>query len=110
MYKILRRKKEMTKLVRTFMFVFVVMSFILAACGGGTATEAPIVEPIAAPAEPTAAPTEAPATESPAEDPMTMYAPDAVSGDIVTAGSSTVFPLSERMKQRFEEEGFAGNL
>jgi phosphate transport system substrate-binding protein len=39
-----------------------------------------------------------------------MYAPDAVSGDIVTAGSSTVFPLSERMKQRFEEEGFSGNL
>jgi phosphate transport system substrate-binding protein len=39
-----------------------------------------------------------------------MYAPETVSGDIVTAGSSTVFPLSERMKQRFEEEGFAGNL
>jgi phosphate transport system substrate-binding protein len=39
-----------------------------------------------------------------------MYMPDAVSGDIVSAGSSTVFPLSERMKQRFEEEGFAGNL
>jgi phosphate binding protein len=41
---------------------------------------------------------------------MAMYAPDAVSGDIITAGSSTVFPLSERMKQRFEEEGFTGNL
>jgi phosphate binding protein len=41
---------------------------------------------------------------------MAMYAPDAVTGDIVTAGSSTVFPLSERMKQRFEEEGFGGNL
>jgi len=41
---------------------------------------------------------------------MAMYAPDAVSGDIVSAGSSTVFPLSERMKQRFEEEGFGGNL
>ena len=39
-----------------------------------------------------------------------MYAPDTVSGDIITAGSSTVFPLSERMKQRFEEEGFSGNL
>jgi phosphate transport system substrate-binding protein len=39
-----------------------------------------------------------------------MYAPDAVTGDIIAAGSSTVFPLSERMKQRFEEEGFGGNL
>ena len=98
----------MTKSIRTFMFVFVVMSFMLAACGG-QATEAPVVEPTAAPAEPTTAATEA-ATEAPAEDPLAMYAPDAVSGDIVTAGSSTVFPLSERMKQRFEEEGFSGNL
>ncbi|RPJ28101.1 MAG: PstS family phosphate ABC transporter substrate-binding protein [Chloroflexi bacterium] len=86
------------------------MSFVLAACAPAT-TQAP-------------APTEAPppteslpvtgsdptATEAQVEDPMTMYAPDAVSGDIVTAGSSTVFPLSERMKQRFEEEGFSGNL
>ena len=103
----------MTKSIRTFMFVFVVMSFMLAACGG-QATEAPVVEPTAAPAEPTMAatkaPTEAAATEAPAEDLMAMYAPDAVSGDIVTAGSSTVFPLSERIKQRFEEEGFSGNL
>jgi phosphate transport system substrate-binding protein len=41
---------------------------------------------------------------------MAMYAPDAVSGDIIEAGSSTVFPLAERMKQRFEEEGFTGNI
>ena len=96
----------MTKFVRSFMFVFVVMSFVLAACGA-PATEAPTQAP-----EPTAVPpTTAPEpTLAPAEDPMAMYAPDAVSGDIVTAGSSTVFPLSERMKQRFEEEGFSGNL
>lgn len=55
-------------------------------------------------------PTSPSATEAAVEDPMAMYLPDAVSGDIITAGSSTVFPLSERMKQRFEEEGFAGNL
>ena len=95
----------MTKVVRSFMFVLIVMSFVLAACGS-PATEAPVAEPTSAPAEPTAAPAE-PTAET---DPMAMYAPDAVSGDIVTAGSSTVFPLSERMKQRFEEEGFAGNI
>ena len=98
----------MTKFVRSFMFVFVLMSFVLAACGGAAATEAPVVEPTTVPAEPTAAPAEP--TAAPAEDPLAMYAPDAVSGDIVSAGSSTVFPLSERMKQRFEEEGFTGNL
>ena len=102
----------MTKFFRTFMFALIAMSFVLAACAPAT-TQAP---------EPTDAPpaTEAPAitapeptavaTDAPAEDPMAMYAPDAVSGEIIAAGSSTVFPLAERMKQRFEEEGFTGNI
>ena len=33
-----------------------------------------------------------------------------VPGNIVTAGSSTVFPLSERMVERFKDEGFPGNV
>ncbi|MFN2290357.1 MAG: phosphate-binding protein, partial [Anaerolineae bacterium] len=33
-----------------------------------------------------------------------------VSGDIVTAGSSTVFPLSEAMAERFQDEGYSGNI
>ena len=33
-----------------------------------------------------------------------------VTGNIVTAGSSTVFPLSERMVERFKDEGFPGNV
>ena len=100
----------MTKFVRSFMFVFVVISFVLAACAPAT-TQAPAATeaiPTEVPAAEMPA-TEAP-TEAPAEDPVAMYAPDAVSGDIITAGSSTVFPLTERMKQRFEEEGFTGNL
>ena len=36
--------------------------------------------------------------------------PLAVKGDIVTAGSSTVFPLSERMAERFQDEGYSGNI
>src|SRR3989304_4251295 len=43
-------------------------------------------------------------------DPYAMYAPDAVSGDIITAGSSTVFPLSERMSELFSDEGFTGKI
>lgn len=100
----------MTKSVRSLFFVLVIASFVLAACGGAaTATESPVVEPTSASAEPTAAPAE-PTAAPTEENPMAVYAPDAVTGDIITAGSSTVFPLSERMKQRFEEEGFAGNL
>jgi len=96
----------MTKFVRPYLFVLAAMSLLLAACGTPAATEAPVVEPTAAPAEPTTAP--AP-TVAPTEDPMAMYMPDAATGDFVAAGSSTVFPLYERMKQRFEEEGYAGN-
>ena len=33
-----------------------------------------------------------------------------VPGNIVTAGSSTVYPLSERMVERFKDEGFPGNI
>jgi phosphate binding protein len=98
----------MSKTVRSILFVIVALSLVLAACGAPT-TEAPTaapeptkaVEPTKAP-EPTAVPTE--------EDPMAMYAPDAVEGDVVTAGSSTVFPLSERMAELFQQEGFAGNV
>ena len=59
----------MTKFVRSFVFVFAALSFVLAACGApATATEAPV-------AEPTEVATEAPVaepTEAPTEDPMAM--------------------------------------
>ncbi len=85
------------------MFVLLVAVLVLSACGGSaTPTEKPVTEP-------TSAPTEIP-TVVPTVDPLAMYAPDAVTGDIVSAGSSTVFPLSERMSQRFSEEGFTGNI
>ena len=40
----------------------------------------------------------------PEVDPLT------VTGNIVSAGSSTVFPLSERMAERFKDEGYQGNI
>jgi phosphate transport system substrate-binding protein len=36
--------------------------------------------------------------------------PLAVTGDIITAGSSTVFPLTERMVERFQREGYSGRI
>lgn len=95
----------MSKIVRSLMFVMVTMSLLLAACGA-PATDAPA--PTEVPASEVPA-TEAP-TEAPVEDPMAMYAPDAVSGDIITAGSSTVFPVTERMSELFQQEGYAGNI
>ena len=98
----------MSKIVRSLLFVVVAMSLLLAACGAPAtdvpAAEEPTAAPVAteAPAEPTTVPTE--------EDPMAMYAPDAVTGDVITAGSSTVFPLSERMAELFQQEGYTGNV
>ncbi len=51
-----------------------------------------------------------PAEEPMAADELPEVNPLDVSGDIVSAGSSTVFPLAERMAERFEDEGFAGNI
>jgi phosphate transport system substrate-binding protein len=89
----------MTKTVRSLMFVLVALTLVLAACAPTTAAVEPTATEV--PAQPTAVPT---------EDPMAMYAPDAVSGDIITAGSSTVFPLSERMAELFQQEGYTGNI
>ena len=44
------------------------------------------------------------AGELPAVDPLN------VSGDIISAGSSTVFPLAERMAERFQNEGYADQI
>lgn len=81
----------------------VALALTLAACGGSESE--PQAAATAVP--PTTAPVEMPAdTDSglPAVDPLD------VTGDIVTAGSSTVFPLSERMAERFQDEGYAGNI
>ena len=90
----------MYKNFRLIGMTLLALSLFAAGCGAPSA-QTQVVE-----VEPTIPST----TEAVADDPMAMYLPEAVSGDIITAGSSTVFPLSERMKQRFEEEGFAGNL
>ena len=84
------------KIYVVFAMMMVVM-LVLVACGSATESEVPTA---------TQAPVEAPSSD----DPMAMYMPDAVSGDVVLAGSSTVFPLAERMIERFSEEGFDGNV
>jgi phosphate transport system substrate-binding protein len=36
--------------------------------------------------------------------------PASVKGNIITAGSSTVFPLTQRMAEKFKDEGYSGNI
>jgi len=104
----------MTKTVRSLLFVFVLASLVLAACGGGAATQAPATSaPTKASA--TSVPTQAVAA-TPTDVPMMPVVlpeipePADVTGDIITAGSSTVFPLSERMAELFQQEGYTGNI
>lgn len=99
---------------------------VLAACGQ---TSAPVTEAPAT-AAPAAAATEAPAEQEAVEEVATGEAteqateevaeggevmlpevnPLEVTGDIITAGSSTVFPLTEKMAERFNDEGYAGTI
>src|SRR3990170_3612986 len=80
--------------MQTLLAMLVMASVLLAACGpAATATSAPAETNVAS-----------------TEDPNSAFSPLNVSGDVVTAGSSTVFPLSERMAERFRDEGFSGNI
>jgi phosphate transport system substrate-binding protein len=103
----------MSRKLYSVISIFILAAFILVACGGGsTQTSAPPTQGEAQ-VDPTQAPTEAPEMEEPTSGDMVNLPevdPLQVSGDIVTAGSSTVFPLSERMAERFQDEGYADNI
>ncbi len=122
------------KVILIMMMSLLLIAGLMTACGGAATPEpaveepAPVEEPVAEEAEseaPAPAEEEAEAVEEPAEEVVEEPAgepaavssvelpevdPLAVSGDIITAGSSTVFPLSERMAERFQDEGYAGNI
>jgi phosphate binding protein len=81
-------------------------AMLLTACTMPAAPAAPIAEATTAPAE-AAQPAEAASAEGGA---LPEVNPLEVTGDIITAGSSTVFPLTEAMAERFKDEGYAGNI
>ena len=91
---------------RIVLGLVVLVTVLVTACGGTPAATPQPAGPTAAPTaistEPTAEPPSEPAGLLPELDPASL------SGDIVTAGSSTVYPLAERMAERFEDEGFKG--
>jgi len=87
-----------------FLVIAVLTTLFVAACGpAATPAQAPVTQ---APAQPTAtsAPISGGTVQLPEVDPLT------VKGDIISAGSSTVFPLSERMAELFRDEGYSGNI
>lgn len=92
----------MQKKVNVVIMLAVVLALALSACApAATPTAAPTAAPTAVPAAPTAAPVEPASTE---------IDPASVTGDVISAGSSTVYPLAERMVNRFTDEGFTGRI
>jgi phosphate binding protein len=130
----------MNRKFNLFFAVVTILALVLSACGASATTVAPTTVAATdkpAPATDTAAPkatdTKAPeatatekamaestATTAPTAEPTAAPAdtglmlpdvdPASVSGDIIAAGSSTVYPLAEVMAERFKDEGFAGNI
>jgi phosphate transport system substrate-binding protein len=100
----------------TLILLLALMIPILAACGGATASAptaapaaaAPADAPTAMSAEPTAA--AAGGTVSEGKVALPEFDPSTVQGNIITAGSSTVFPLTQRMAEKFKDEGYTGNI
>ena len=86
---------------RVLLVWFLIAALVLAACGGSDEEAASVDEP-------------AMEEKTMAADDMSDGLPEVnpleVSGDIITAGSSTVFPLSEAMAERFKDEGYADNI
>ncbi len=87
-----------------------VLSMLLAACAPAAA---PTAMPTTAAAESTStqpAAAEATATQPSVEPTLDPYDPAAVTGDIYTAGSSTVGPLTEAVIEQFVADGFTGQV
>src|SRR3990170_8022129 len=123
-YTLIPKETEVVK--RTpfiWLFMTLVITTLLAACAApatgqptqeAAMTDAPVVEPTEAMTEmPMEVPTEAKteASVEPTQEPVMVESilpevnPAEFTGGIITAGSSTVFPLSERMAQLWEDEG-----
>lgn len=106
------------------LWIIILSALVVAmtACSpAATPTPTPVpptpVPPTAVPTQvpPTAVPTPVPPTPVPTKAPpkgtvLPAVDPLKVTGNIITAGSSTVYPLSERVAERFRDEGFTGNI
>ena len=93
----------MRRIFSVVLFV-TVLSLVVAACSPA-ATTTPTAEAAPTPAAQQPAPTEA--VEPVGSDPFDVNPAD-FSGDIVMAGSSTVYPVSEKIVELFKADGYEG--
>ncbi len=94
-----------------------IVAMVLSACApapAATATPVPATQVLPTAVPIVVPPTVAPVvpTQVPSTGKVVLPVVDAgkVTGDIIAAGSSTVFPLAERMAERFRDEGYSGKI
>ncbi|MBC7231702.1 MAG: PstS family phosphate ABC transporter substrate-binding protein [Chloroflexi bacterium] len=100
--------------MRKVLFVTLVLALLLAGCSSAKPTATPTPVPTAVPTQaPVSTPTPLPSV-APTKPPTGVVLPEVnpleVKGDIITAGSSTVYPLSEAIAEMFKDEGYKGNI
>ncbi len=106
----------MRRYIISWISMLMLISVVLAACSPATVTPVATQEPQAPSPTNTSAPQQTEAPSEPTEPPMGSMVelpevdPGSLSGEVVSAGSSTVFPLAEAIATRFESEGFSGNI
>lgn len=105
----------MRRTLPSLLSLLVALSLLLSACAPNTAATEAVAEATATTAveEPAAEPTATTAAEA-AETGGDVMLPEVVPGDvtgpIVTAGSSTVYPLADAVANLFRDEGFADEI
>ena len=80
------------------------LTLLIAACGTDAATTT------AAAGDTTTTAAAGTTTTASSEEGLPLIDPLEVTGDIVTAGSSTVFPLTEAVAAQFEDDGYGGQI
>jgi phosphate transport system substrate-binding protein len=88
------------------------LALVIAACGSDTetTTTASGTTTTGAATTTAAGDTTTSATGDTTEEGLPLIDPFEVTGDIVTAGSSTVFPLSEAIAAQFEDDGYGDTI
>ena len=95
----------------TVFTLLILAAIALTACGGQETVAPPQTEPTEAPqTEVEEEEVEEEVVEESKDISLPGVNPLTLEGDVVTAGSSTVFPLAEAMAARFQDEGFSGKI
>jgi phosphate transport system substrate-binding protein len=96
--------------IKSSLLILSLFAILLVACGGAQTVPLTEVTQQSNSIEDPPAPTETPASKNDSQltNLLPPVDPISLTGDIISAGSSTVFPLAEVIAERFQDEGFSG--